>query len=125
MQFHRELYDFKFSNTNVDNTGLDGGKYPLCALINWRDNIQFFSTELTFPYGKDVSRSTDKNKELIAIKSHSQAKFSESSNDFYYFTYNDISDFSCGYSTRTVSGTNYYSTDVDVKNNYTTPFEIY
>ena len=71
MQLHRELYDFKLSNTNVDNTGLDGGKYPICALISWRNYIQFIGTEFTFPYGNDVYRSEDISKELIPIKNHS------------------------------------------------------
>ena len=123
LQLHRELYDFKLSNSNVDSN-LNGGKYPICALINWNNHINFFGTEFTFPYNSELYRSPDISKELIPIKAYSQAKFNPFSNDFYYFTYNNAYDFSSGYSIRTVSGTNYYNTDVDVKNNFTTPFEF-
>ena len=117
LQLHRILFDFKLENT-FGETG-----YPMGALISWKDYIQFLSTE--YQFGTEVSRRTDISKELIPIKSHSQAYFSNYSNDFYYFTYNDISDFSSGYSTSTFGSNIYYSLDpISVQNNFTTPFEF-
>ena len=61
---------------------------------------------------------------VIEAKKYSQANFLYTSNDFYYLTYNNIYDFSSGFSTKTVEGDNYYTNDVEVENNYNSPFEF-
>ena len=120
-RLHRVLYDFKLINKE---NGVDQDGYAMCALISWHEHINFLATEYKFKDGK-TSRSEDKSKELISIKNYTQAYFSNYSNHFYYFTYNTVSDFSTGYSTRTFDGNIYYSVDpIEVQNNYTTPFEF-
>ena len=122
-KLHRELYDFKLANKE----GSQYNPYPICGIISWNDYIQFLATQYNF---EDLSNGASKmsshlNKQLIAIKSNTKGTFKSDSNDFFYFTYNSISDFSSGYSTNTVSGTNYYTVDpVQVSNNFTSPFEF-
>ena len=116
-QLHRILFDFKLQNYFYNNWQ----GYPMVALISWRGYIQLLATVFRF---NDKSRETDINKELIPIKAHSQAYFSNSSNDFYYFTYNNVSDFSSGYSTSTFGSIDYTVDNIAVSNNFTTPFEF-
>ena len=116
---HRILFDFKLENNFYNNRN----GYPMVALISWRDYIQILATVYRFDGG--TSRAEDMSKELIPIKAHSQAYFSDSSNDFYYFTYDDVSNFSSGYSTSTYGSNIDYTVDpVSVSNNFTTPFEF-
>ena len=61
---------------------------------------------------------------VIEAKKYSQANFLDGSNDFYYLTNNNIYDFSSVFSTKTVEGDNYYTNDVEVENNYNSPFEF-
>ena len=121
LQLHRELYDFKLVNM-VDGNTLPS--YPMCALIKWDGYIQFLATAYQINDKANVGRALDKNKPLIEAKTYSKGCFKNGENDFYYFTYNDISDFSSGYSTKTVSGEDYYDNNVEVSNNNNSPFEF-
>jgi hypothetical protein len=91
-------------------------------LIKYNNHIQFIGTAYTLINKNDVKRSQDKYKELIESKTYSQGYFNNFTNDFYYITYNSISDFNSGYSTKTIEGSNFYSNDVSANNNYNSPF---
>ena len=121
LQFYDELYDFKLVNRE-ETTELES--YPFCALVKMNNYIQFIGTEFILSDKSNVRRRTDLNKPLIESKEYSLGYFSNYSNDFYYITYNDVNDFSSGYSTSTVSGNSYYSNNVEVNNNYTSPFSF-
>ena len=115
------MYDFKLANRGDINSD----NYPMCSLVDWGGYIQFVGTEYILISGdNNPERSTDKNKTLIKEKKYSQAVFENSTNHFYYFTYNNISDFSSGFSNKTASGWNCYINNVEVNNNYTSPFEF-
>ena len=125
-RLHRELYDFKLINKE---NGVSNNPYPMYAIINWNNKIQILSTAYNIENrnSEDKKRQEDKVKELISIKNHTQGYFSDGSNHFYYMTYNDISDFSSGYSTRTFDNIVYAldgNIPVDVKNNLTSPFKF-
>ena len=121
LDIHRKMYDFKLANVGESIHG----NYPMCSLVDWGGYIQFVGTEYILRSGdNNPERSTDKNKTLIKEKKYSQAVFENSTNHFYYFTYNNISDFSSGFSNKTASGWNCYINNVEVNNNYTSPFEF-
>ena len=121
LQFYEDLYDFKLVNKEGTN---ELSSYPFCALVKRDNYIQFVGSAFILSNKNNVQRSSDLNKTLIESKEYSLGYFSNYSNDFYYITYNDANDFSSGYSTSTVSGNSYYTNNVEVTNNYTSPFSF-
>ena len=121
LQLYSEIYDFKLVNKVNGNSR---NSYPMCALIKWDGKIQFLATGYQINDKDSIGRDTDLNQTLIEAKTYSKGCFKNGSNDFYYITYNDISDFSSGYSTQTVSGEYYYNNNVQFANNYNSPFEF-
>ena len=120
-QFENELYDFKLVNKE---NNIELNDYPFMAIVKSGNNITFYATKLKLT-------STDKNlydpitKVLMEAKTYIQANFDNSTNHFYYFTYNNVSDFSCGHSTTTNTNNDFYTTSsIVVVNNYTSPFEF-
>ena len=121
LQAYEEMYDFKLDRYyNLYDKNYYYQMYALCKRDGY---IQFFAGNISFENPDNV-RKNEINKTLIQAKKYSQAIFNNYTNDFYYFTYNNISDFSSGYSNQTVMGIDYYSINVDVVNNYTSPFEF-
>ena len=121
LQPYEEMYDFKLANRDHPSSN---GNYPMCSLVKYQGFIQFIGTEYILQNDFNPQKSIDKNKTLIIAKEYSQAVFDNYTNDFYYFTYNNASDFCSGFSNKTVSGTDYYTNDVDVINNYISPFNF-
>ena len=119
LQLHSELYDFKLKNREGEN---DDNSYPICALVKYDNKIQFLATKYGLKSGT-IWRDHDLNKPLIDAKAYSKGNFNNNTNHFYFITYNNISDFSSGYSTSTV-GDDYYNVNVDVSINNTSPFEF-
>ena len=118
-QFHEELYDFKLVNKDEHKTK---GPYSICALAKQDNYIQIFGTSFNLG-GDNIGKNTETNKTLIEAKTYSKGYFNNFTNDFYYITFNNISDFNSGFSTSTVSD---YSNinPVSVSNNYNSPFEF-
>ena len=121
LKIQSELYDFKLANREGET---DSNSYPICALIKYENKIQFVGTEYGLKLRSNIWRNQDKYKSLTDAKEYSQGYFNNYTNDFYYITYNSISDFISGYSTKTVEGSNYYTNDVEVTNNEKSPFEF-
>ena len=123
LQFGEELYDFKLVNKE-GNKNYD--PYQICTLAKRDNYIQFISADYNLKGG--YSKANEKNKTLIKSKAYSQGYFNNFTNNFYYITYDNISDFTSGYSTKTVSGNEYNPSDIDntikISNNYNTPFEF-
>ena len=115
------MYDFKLVNLEYNN---DRNPYPMCALVKWDNYIQFIGTKLNLANNDAIFIQNEIGKTLIEAKKYSQANFLSDTNDFFYFTYNNIYDFSSGFSTKTVVGQIYFTNDVEVKNNYNSPFEF-
>ena len=121
LQFYQDLYDFKLVNKN---NNYEQTYYNICALVKKDNYIQFIGSKFKLNDKNNVEKSTDLNKTLIEAKANSLGYFRNGSNDFYYITYNDVNDFSSGFSTSTVSGEEYYTDNVQVSNNYTSPFSF-
>ena len=122
LNIQSELYDFKLKNKEGDT---ESDSYPICALIKHDNKIQFVGTAYFLKESNNIGRDQDKYKALIDAKTNSQGYFNNYTTDFYYITYNSISDFNSGYSTKTVDHSNYYSNDVAVSNHEKSPFEFF
>ena len=121
LQLYEEMYDFKLE---PGDSPTSNGNYSMCSLVKYQGFIQFIGTEYILRDSFQPMRSPDLLKQLIIAKEFSQAVFDNYTNNFYYFTYNNASDFCSGYSNKTVSDYNYYTNDVNVINNYSSPFEF-
>ena len=95
LKIHNEMYDFKL--VNLENN-IDRNPYPMCALVKWDNYIQIIGTKLNLANNDAIFIQNEIGKTLIEAKKYSQANFLSDANDFFYFTYNNISDFSSGYS---------------------------
>ena len=117
-----EIYDFKLINRDSDTTETDSSPYAFMALIKSDGFIKLMGTNLYFSPVTSQSLGTPLN--LIEAKKYTQGYFN-SDNEFYYFTYNNISDFTSGYSLTTVTYPNYDQiSGVTIKNNEKSPFEF-
>ena len=87
IQIYDEIYDFKLVNKE-DN---ENGPFAFMALIKDKDYIKIFGSKYNF--GDGISLEANTTKELIQAKSNTKAYFKSSDNNFYYFTYNNVSDF--------------------------------
>ena len=120
-QFHREMYDFLLVNKESGN---ELNNYPICALVNWDNYIKFVASKLQLT-SVNHGRSRDLRKNLTELKNYSEGCFDNNTNDFFYISYDNISDFSSGFSISTVTDYDYYTVEpVEVLNNYSTPFEF-
>ena len=118
-QFYEELYDFKLVNKDINK---NTGPYPICALAKQDNYIRIFGTSFNLG-GDSIGKNAETNKTLIEAKTYSKGYFNNYTNDFYYITYNNISDFTSGHSTSTVLSYDDIS-PVIVSNNYNSPFEF-
>ena len=121
IQIYDEMYDFKLINKEYGSSY--NGPFSFMALIKDNNYIKLFSSKYKFNGG--ISLDTNTTKELIESKMHTKGYFnSDSNNNFYYFTYNNILDFSSGYSTNP-PGSDYSIIDsVTIQNNDRNPFEF-
>ena len=120
-----EIYDFKLYNKGSDTTTADSNPYAFMALIKSDGFIKLMNTNLYF--SSVTSQSLGSQLNLIEAKKYSQGYFNSdyNNNEFYYFTYNNISDFTSGYSLTTVTTPYYNQTSgVTIKNNEKSPFEF-
>ena len=129
----KEMYDFKIMNRDV-RKGKTGSTtwdnpYPFMALVKKDNYLQLVATKFDFSTTTTQSIYSN-NKQLLEIKKYTQAYFNNFhyNNSFFYFTYNDLYDFTSGYSTKCVNNEKFanYSKidDVEFKNNLTSPFEF-
>ena len=78
------------------------GPFSFMALIKDNNNIKLFSSKYKFDDGQisldSSSTPSPSTIELLESKTNTKGYFDNNNNSFYYFTYNDVSDFSSGYS---------------------------
>ena len=102
----KEIYDFLLKNVT---DGLGG--YQMLAFLNEDNNINLVYLAYELKEGRQWVKSHAR-KTVIEKLTYSQAYYKNSTeNDkyFYYFTYNDITDFKTGYSTSAINEKeNYY-----------------
>ena len=130
--FTSQLFDFKL--TNGDSNKYDNGnwyKYKMGALVLESNYIKLKSLDAEFhnyEMNDDLSyimesSATTKSINLIESKTHSSAYFNDSSDEFYFMTYNNASDFTSGYSSKTTN--DYYNIqEVEVHINQESPFDF-
>ena len=124
LNLHEELYDFKLVNKEQD---YQNGPYQICALVKSDDYIKFIGNKYYLSESNNIHKETNElTKDLIRAKKYSLGNFNNFTNNFYYITYNNVSDFSSGYSTSVSSldNKNYYTSDVNFLNNFTSPFNF-
>ena len=126
----KEIYDFKLQNRkdrNKDVWSPWNNPYPFMALVKKDNFLQLVGAKYDFDASNGQSIFSN-NKKLIEIKTYTQAYFNNFhfNNLFFYFTYNDIHDFTSGYSTKSVNNEDtidYSGIDnVEFKNNLESPF---
>ena len=123
-----EIYDFKLANK--ESWEGEWGPYPFIGLVKRGDYLSLIGTSLDFFTSTD-SQNISSYTNILKIKKYTQAYFHvfHYNNDFYYFTYTDIFDFSSGYSTKSIR-TDWahppYNdiSDVTFQNNEASPFEF-
>ena len=127
----KEIYDFKLMNREERDRNKDShwnNPFPFMALVKLDDYLQLVATKFDFDTSSQQSIYNN-NKKLLPIKNYTQAYFNNFhyNNSFFYFTYNDIHDFTSGYSTTCVENTNYadysYINNVEFTNNLESPFK--
>ena len=124
-----EFYDFKLENGNIKNQNNDWVKYKTGVLF-LKDNIlklggftSHFEDQEELIYIFNEESLNPSSIDLLKNKTDNQAWFNTDSDEFYFFGYNNISDFSCGYSNATTS--NYHNiVIVQIKYNSESPFEF-
>ena len=121
-----ELYDFKLLNKE-DFQCDESNPYPFIGLVKKDDNLRLIGTGLIF---HEDSQTIQDYIDLLKIQKHTRAFFNvyDYNNDFYYFTYNNIYDFTSGYSTKSIPTTdnpNYSDIGkITFFNNENSPFEF-
>ena len=113
-----ELYDFKlqYGTKAFEKSNNNFIEYQMNGLVSENNNLKLKSYKVKFEskydkrdgiqiYGEGSSIT------LTTSKKYNQAYINEGDtlNYFYFFSYNDISDFTCGYSTKGFSSSNYFN----------------
>ena len=129
-----ELCDFglKYGEVAFEADVNDFREYQMIAIVLEDNYIKLKSYEVAFeskwdkrdgvhinPFGSDFT--------LISAKKYNQAcfNFGDPLNDFYFISFNNISDFSCGYSTKGFYEDNwFYFDDITIKNFSDSPFDF-
>ena len=89
--FGEELYDFILRNEDNEN-----GPFPMASIIKLNNNLVIKGSYLSNTNGTNI---TEEGIKIVTdAKKYSQVVFKNYSDNFYFFTYNNVSDFSSGYS---------------------------
>ena len=128
-----EIFDFKLQNREKRKTGKDdtswiNNPYPFMALVKRNNYLELIGAQYNFD---STEQSIETSRQLLPIKKYTQAYFNNFhfNNSFYYFTYNDINDFTSGYSITKIEDDDHalYHNDmktVEFHNNLESPFEF-
>ena len=119
-----QLFDFKLENKenrNVDNQWVTS---KMLSLVLSDNNIKLKTLSMQFKYTNDyIIFGAGSEKNLEENKEFKQAYFKNYSNEFYFMAYNNVSDFTSGYSTTTTD--DYHSIGgVEIHLNSESPFEF-
>jgi len=122
----RELFDYLLKSSGSDNI------YQMMAILKNENNLELRYLTLTLQQGPEKQYATiqDNHQTIIATGAYTQAYFrnnSDADKFFYYFTYNDISDFKTGYSTSSINTESDYSSinNIQITNNIAPHLEFF
>ena len=100
--FGEELYDFILRNEPNDQE-----PFPMASIIKLNNNLVLKGSKLYNSQGINI---TDEGTKIITdAKKYSQVVFQNYSQNFYFFTYNNVSDFTCGYTSQYANSSNYHN----------------
>ena len=100
-----KLYDFRLSENKFNN---EDNYYAMASIILKEGNLILSGAKVEINANSgSFAYNTGKSNIISTAMQNSQAYFLENSNKFYYFTYNNVSDFSCGYSNQEID--DYYN----------------
>ena len=128
--FYDEMYDFKFVNQGTTEYDYTQSPYPFMAIVKENNSIKLFNAKIEVGNSLiKINSGTNSTKELITAKNITKANFNnkDKNHNFYYITYNNISDFKSGFSIVTITGTNNFHEIVNtanIQNNEDNPFEF-
>ena len=127
-----ELYDFllEYGRNSMEGSGFK--EYKMNGLVKEGNNLKLKCYKVKFESKYDKRDGIQINGEgseiaLTTSKKYNQAYINPGStlNDFYFISYNDVSDFTCGYSTKGFYTDNYYYLDHVTFNTFSdSPFEF-
>ena len=121
LNMYDEIYDFKLKNKEDSNTN----PYPFLAIVKENNYLKLLGTSIGFENSNGIGREQDQKKDLIEAKKYSQGYFGNTTTNFYYMTYNEISDFISGYSEQPPPDNTFSIDSVTFKNNEKSPFEFF
>ena len=100
--FGEELYDFILRNEPNDQE-----PFPMASIIKLNNNLVLKGSKLYNSQGINI---TEEGTQIITeAKKYSQVVFQNYSQNFYFFTYNNVSDFTCGYTSQYANSSNYHN----------------
>ena len=121
LQFYDELYDFKLKNNNDDGYT---DNFPFMALIKNNSLIKLYGAKIKFG-DEVVERNDEISIDLTESKQNTKGYFNNVTTDFYYITYNDVTDFSSGYSINPAAANSFeIANTITFENNNGSPFEF-
>ena len=88
---HQEIYDFKL----IDGTSY--GEYNFTYLVKDENYIKLIGSKFTFNLDGIFRNDIGVRIILLSRSNHTRGSFENSYDHFYFFTYTNTSDFSCGY----------------------------
>ena len=92
--FHYEIYDFKLKNGN------DNGEYALAYIVDEGNDggyLKLIGAKFTFNNDGVYRNDCGGKNYIMNILTHTRGVFDKSLDHFYYLSYSDTSDFTCGY----------------------------
>ena len=89
-KYHDEIYDFKLNNGN------DQGEYALAYIVNSGGYLKLIGSKFTFR-DKIDRNDCGGNKYIMNASTKTRGCFDNQFDHFYFLTYSNTSDFSCGY----------------------------
>ena len=96
--FGDELYTFNLNNHNFPS--------QMASIIKSNNTIILQGSMVSYPDNK-IKNDVNGTKIISEAKNYTQVVFQNYSDNFYFFTYNNISDFTCGYSIQYANESNY------------------
>ena len=128
-----ELYDFRLKYGTIAYQGTTYIEYPMNAIVLEGNDIKLKTYNVKFESHPPDTRngvqiySSGPTLKLSSSKKYNQAYINDGDNihDFYFISYNNISDFTCGYSTKGFYDDNFlYFNDIKFESFSDSPFEF-
>ena len=91
MDCHDEIYDFKLQNGN------EGREYALAYLVSSGEYLKLLGSKFTIKNDGVFRNDCGGTNQIMKALTNTRGCFDRGNDHFYFLTYSNISDFSCGY----------------------------